>query len=59
MADGLDIKPPDPGPSYDGPERRDPERPNRRKLRRGGRRASDTIARLADFFYKLLTEPPR
>ena len=46
-------------PSYEGSERRDTARPDRRKAARGGRRTGDTIARVADFIYKLLTEQPR
>ena len=41
------------------PDRRNPERKDRRESGRGGRRATDTFKRLADFAYKLLTEPPR
>ena len=41
------------------PDRRDPERPDRRGGGRGGRRATDTLKKLASFAYKLLTEPPR
>ena len=47
------------GPLYDGPERRKPDLPDRRKTARGGRRAADALVRVADFVYKLLTEPPR
>jgi len=44
--------------SYDGPERRQSVA-DRRHVRRGGRRATDALARIADFVYKLLSEPPR
>lgn len=46
-------------PPFTGPERRSPETRDRRLRPRGGRRATDTFRRLADFAYKLLTEPPR
>ncbi len=59
MIAGSDAPLPADEPSYDGPERRDPARADRRKTWRGGRRATDAIARLADFLYRLLTEPPR
>lgn len=55
----MDEQPPDPHPAYDGPERRRPDTPDRRKATRGGRRASDMIRTAAGFIYKLLTEPPR
>jgi hypothetical protein len=44
---------------YTGPERRESEIPDRRRVRRGGRRAADTITKVATFVYSLLTEPPR
>lgn len=44
---------------YHGLERRDEEQPDRRNKPRGGRRATDAFRRLAEFAYKLLTEPPR
>ena len=44
---------------YNGPERRASEVSDRRRVRRGGRRAADTIAKVATFVYSLLTEPPR
>jgi hypothetical protein len=46
-------------PAHDGPERRRPDVPDRRKKPRGGRRATDTFKKIADFAFKLLTEPPR
>ncbi len=59
MESNRGAPPPDAGRPYGGPERRDPERTDRRRAWRGGRRATDAIARLAGFVYKLLTEPPR
>ena len=50
---------PAPSPTYDGPERRQPDAHDRRKATRGGRRATDVIRTAAGFIYKLLTEPPR
>lgn len=50
---------PAPTPAHDGPERRRPDTPDRRKITRGGRRATDVIRTAAGFIYKLLTEPPR
>ena len=41
------------------PERRQPDVPDRRAAPRGGRRASDALIRIADFVFKLMTEPPR
>jgi hypothetical protein len=52
-------KPPKGAPPVDGLERRSPEVLDRRAKPRGGRRATDAFKRLADFAYKLLTEPPR
>lgn len=46
-------------PPHDGPERRRPDVPDRRAKPRGGRRATDTFKKIADFAFKLLTEPPR
>jgi hypothetical protein len=40
-----------------GPDRR--QVPDRRKVRRGGRRAGDVIKDVAKFIHQLLTEPPR
>jgi hypothetical protein len=45
--------------TYAGPERREAETPDRRRIRRGGRRATDAITKVATFVYSLLTEPPR
>ena len=42
---------------YQGEDRRTGN-PDRRKVRRGGRRASDRFKQAATFVYKLLTEPP-
>ena len=44
---------------YEGLDRRNPDVPERRRLPRGGRRATDVLGRAAGFVYKLLTEPPR
>lgn len=52
-------KPPKGAPPADGVERRSADVLDRRAKPRGGRRATDTFKRLADFAYKLLTEPPR
>jgi hypothetical protein len=41
------------------PERRHTEKADRRSSPRGGRRATDTIGKVATFVYKLLTETPR
>ena len=52
--------PPSPTPEpHEGQDRRVAEVSDRRKQPRGGRRATDALERLADFAYKLLTEPPR
>jgi hypothetical protein len=42
-----------------GEDRRSPELPDRRKVRRGGRRAGDLFKDVAKFVHQLLTEPPR
>jgi hypothetical protein len=42
---------------YSGADRR--EVPDRRKVRRGGRRAGDVVKEVAKFIHQLLTEPPR
>lgn len=39
-------------------DRRDPSVPDRRKKKRGGRRATDVMRDVADFVYRLLSEPP-
>jgi hypothetical protein len=48
-----------PSPSYGGPDRRQPDTIDRRASRRGGRRATDVLKRVAGFVHALLTEPPR
>ena len=58
MSDQRDPVPA-PAKSTEGVERRNPEVPERRRMPRGGRRATDKFARAAGFVYKLLTEPPR
>ena len=50
---------PAPAKAYEGVDRRNPDVPERRRLPRGGRRATDVLGRAAGFVYKLLTEPPR
>ena len=63
MSDQNDAGPPAGGRAADrahtGTERRDPSVPDRRATRRGGRRATDALKRVARFVHDLLTEPPR
>jgi hypothetical protein len=44
---------------YAGEDRRQAAVPDRRAVRRGGRRAGDVIKDVAKFIHQLLTEPPR
>jgi len=44
--------------AHAGTERRS-ETPDRRKVRRGGRRAGDVVKKVAKFVHQLLTEPPK
>ena len=53
------AEPDSPAHRYDGPERRRVDVADRRNARRGGRRLTDTLVRIADFVYDLLTEPPQ
>ena len=58
----TDERPPDEQrtpPSYGGPERREPDKPDRRTKKRGGRRATDVLKQVARFVHDLLTEMPR
>jgi hypothetical protein len=41
---------------YAGAERRESDTPDRRRVRRGGRRATDVMTKVATFVYSLLTE---
>jgi hypothetical protein len=55
-----DKTPSKPGHSgYAGEDRRSPALPDRRAVRRGGRRAGDVFKDVAKFIHQLLTEPPR
>lgn len=40
-------------------DRRNPDVPDRRATPRGGRRTTDALRQVAEFAYRLLTEPPR
>jgi hypothetical protein len=42
-----------------GEDRRQAAVPDRRAVRRGGRRAGDVFKDVAKFIHQLLTEPPR
>jgi len=44
---------------YGGADRRQATAPDRRAVRRGGRRAGDVLKDVAKFIHQLLTEPPR
>lgn len=44
---------------YAGEDRRQAAVPDRRSVRRGGRRAGDVFKDVAKFIHQLLTEPPR
>jgi hypothetical protein len=44
---------------YSGEDRRQAAVPDRRAVRRGGRRAGDVLKDVAKFIHQLLTEPPR
>jgi hypothetical protein len=44
---------------YTGADRREAAVPDRRAVRRGGRRAGDVLKDVAKFIHQLLTEPPR
>ena len=44
---------------FDGADRRQAAVPDRRAVRRGGRRAGDVFKDVAKFIHQLLTEPPR
>ena len=44
---------------YKGEDRRQAAVPDRRSVRRGGRRAGDVFKDVAKFIHQLLTEPPR
>jgi hypothetical protein len=44
---------------HEGADRRQAAVPDRRAVRRGGRRAGDVFKDVAKFIHQLLTEPPR
>lgn len=44
---------------FNGADRREAAVPDRRAVRRGGRRAGDVFKDVAQFIHQLLTEPPR
>jgi hypothetical protein len=55
-----DTSPTTPGrDGYTGEDRRLAAVPDRRAVRRGGRRAGDVSKNVAKFIHQLLTEPPR
>ena len=61
MADRKKDKAPEPAgrSGYTGEDRRQAAVPDRRAVRRGGRRAGDVFKDVAKFIHQLLTEPPR
>jgi hypothetical protein len=61
VADRNTDKAPEPPDraGYAGADRRQPAVPDRRAVRRGGRRAGDVFKDVAKFIHQLLTEPPR
>jgi len=58
VADGDAKKAVVPAGAAPEKDRRDPARPDRRKAKRGGRRATDVMRDVAEFVYRLLSEPP-